>query len=61
MDNNEAEAKIAALERILERERLARKEAEKQLEDYTRELYQQEEAVNHTQQKLQHSKGNLSF
>ncbi|MDE3274110.1 ATP-binding protein [Pseudoalteromonas sp. G4] len=61
MDNNEAEAKVAALERILERERLARKEAEKQLEDYTRELYQQEEAVNHTQQEVASQQGQLEF
>lgn len=61
MDNNEAEAKIAALERILERERLARKEAEKQLEDYTRELYQQEEAVNHSQQEVATQQEQLEF
>ncbi|MFH6954765.1 ATP-binding protein [Pseudoalteromonas sp. XMcav1-K] len=61
MENNETLAKLAALERILARERLARKEAEKQLEDYTREIYQQEEAVNQTQQEVATQQGQLEF
>lgn len=49
--NNELTNKIAALERILFREREARKEAESQLEHYTSNLYEQE--LQNTQNRLE--------
>ncbi|WP_372765793.1 sensor histidine kinase [Pseudoalteromonas sp.] len=61
MNNFNAQGKIDALERILMRERLARKEAEKQLEDSSRELYQKEEAVNLTKQEIASQQEQLEF
>lgn len=45
MTKNNLETELAAIKRILERERLARKEAETQLEVYSRDLFEKEQQV----------------
>ena len=61
MEKNKINTELAALERILKRERLARKEAEKQLEDYTREIYEKEKVVVHAQEEVTVQQGQLEF
>ncbi|RXF01802.1 hypothetical protein [Pseudoalteromonas phenolica] len=59
--SEDAHNKVEVLERALKRERAARKLAEMQLENYTRELLEQEVLNDETRMEVENQQTQLSF